>query len=203
MSFKNFFLLKEERVITPEQEENNVFIILGLPGAGKSAIQKFGLINAPNLQFLSPDKWIELIAKQKNIDIKDPQETSILYQKIKPIHRPFTSSVLKTSSRANFVIEKLGRDLMSLKKIIFLSKERGFRVVIILVYVGLDKAKEGNRQRIRAVPEDVIEDAYKNVEKNFNALISFPEVDEVWRLDNEMRPSFFQFRSSDFIKRIK
>jgi predicted kinase len=203
MVFKNFLLLKEERVITPQQKENNIFIILGLPGAGKSAIQRFGLINAPNLQLLTPDKWIEILAKKEKVDIKQPEKTAELYQRVKPTHQPFVSSVLKLSARSNFIIEKLGRDLESLKKIIHLSKENGFRVVIVLVHVGLEKAKEGNRSRPRSVPEEVIEDAYKHIEKNFNALISFPEVDEAWRIDNEMRPSFEQFRSSDFIKKIK
>jgi predicted kinase len=203
MVFKDYFVLKEEKVITPKEKENNVFIILGLPGAGKSAIQRLGLINATNLHLLTPDKWIEILAKNKNVDIKQSSNTAELYHQIKPVFKPFASSVLKTSARTNFVIEKLGKDIESLKKIIFLSKEKGFRVIIVLVHVNLEKAKEGNRQRSRAVPEEVIEDAYKNVEKNFNAVISFPEVDEVWRLDNEMRPSFNQFRSSDFIKKIK
>jgi len=203
MGFKDYFFLKEEKVITPLQKENNVFIILGLPGAGKSTIQRFGLINAPNLHLLTPDKWIEFLAKKENIDIKQSSNTASLYHQVKPIFKPFVSSILKTSSRSNFIIEKLGKDLESLKKIIFMSKEKGFRVIVILVHVGLEKAKEGNRQRIRMVPEEVIEDAYKSVEKNFNTIVSFPEVDEVWRLDNEMRPSYDQFRTSDFIKKIK
>lgn len=203
MVFKDYFLLREERTITPKEKENNVFIVLGLPGAGKSTIQRFGLINAPNLHLLTPDKWIEILAKKKNIDLKQSFKTAELYHQIEPVFKPFASSALKTSARTNFVIEKLGKDLESLKKIISLSKEKGFRVVVVLVHVSLEKAKEGNRQRSRAVPEEVIEDAYKNVERNFNAIISFPEVDEAWRLDNEMRPSFDQFRSSDFIKKIK
>lgn len=203
MGFKDYFFLREEKVITPLRKENNVFIILGLPGAGKSTIQRFGLINAPNLHLLTPDKWIELLAKKENVDIKQPLNTAELYHQIRPIFKSFTSSVLNPSSRSNFIIEKLGKDLESLKKVIFLSKEKGFRVIVVLVHVGLEKAKEGNRQRSRMVPEEVIEDAYKNVEKNFNAIISFPEVDEVWRLDNEIRPSYNQFRTSDFIKKIK
>jgi len=201
--FKDFFFLKEEKVIRPEQEFNNVFIILGLPGAGKSTIQRLGLIDAPNLQLLTPDKWIELFAKKNKRDLTDSSQTNKIYQEIKPTFSRFSFSALKKDTNVNYVIEKIGGDLESLKKIIKICKDKELNIILVLVKVSLENALLGNSQRTRSVPRDVIDYAFHNLERNFNTLKTNPDIDEIWVLDNDQRPTYSQFRSSEYIQKIK
>jgi len=201
MTFREYLL--EARTITPQQPLNNVFIVLGLPGSGKSTLYRNGLINAQNTVMLTPDRWIELLSKKENIDIKNPIRTAELYDRVIKRHNRQAMTVIKQHAQSNFIIETLGRDMFRLKDILIRTKKQGMNIVVIHVHVSLETAKKGNLTRVRSVPEDIIEDAYKRIEKNFNFLVTSPEVDEAWRVDNDARPGYKDFRTSNFIRRIK
>ncbi len=201
MTFKNF--LKEARNITPEQPNNNVFIVIGIPGAGKSTLLKNGLLNVDNIVLLTPDRWIELLSKKENIDITNPINTSDLYNRVINKHVGFANRVLTPKALSNFVIETLGRNTMRLKDILIRTKKKGMRIIAVLVHVDLNTAITNNQRRYRFVSKDIIIDAYNKIEKNFNYLIASPEVDEAWKISNNSRPSYQEFRTSNFIQRLK
>ena len=171
MTFQRY--IEEARTITPEIPFNNVFIVLGLPGAGKSTLYRSGVFNIANSVVLTPDLWIEMLGKKEKIDIKNPINTATLYDRVIKKHNRLSSNVITKAARSNFIIETLGRDIFRLKDILIRTKKRDMRVVVVLVHVDLETAKANNAARIRSVPNEIIEDAYNKIEKNFNFLVNY------------------------------
>jgi hypothetical protein len=201
MTFQEFIC--EARTITPEVPFNNVFVVLGLPGAGKTTLYKSGVFNVANTVLLTPDLWIELLSKKENIDIKTPTNTSTLYNRVIKKHNRVSSNVITKAARSNFIIETLGRDIFRLKDILIRAKKRDMRVIVVLVHVDLKTAIANNALRARSVPGNIIKDAYNKIENNFNFLVTSGEVDEAWRIDNNTNLNYADLRTSNFIRRIK
>jgi predicted kinase len=197
-------LLKEEKNITPLQPYGNFVLVLGIPGAGKSTLYKLGLINMDHIVHVSPDKWIEIYAKNKEMDLSDPEKTSELHQQISPQWRKHSQQfIANKSNRANYVMEKIGNDMDSIKTLVQQIKDLGLNLIVVLVHVNLDTALTANNQRTRKVPEKIVEDAYHKIEDTFNFLAGHTDVQQAWRIDNDQHPDYQDYRSSNFIKKIK
>lgn len=201
MSFKKFLL--ENRVVTPEVPYNNLIVIMGLPGAGKSTVFEKGLLNIDNAVHVTPDKWIELFAKINKKDLTNPKHTAEIYKNISNIHRGFTGRIIKPEARSNFVLETLGRNPFNIQSLIIRTKKKGMRVVLVYVRTSLQAALENNRERKRVIPEEVITDTFKSIENSFRILRSSADVNEAWVIDNTNKPTYDDFRTSDFIRKIK
>jgi predicted ABC-type ATPase len=201
MTFKTFLL--EKRVITPSQPNNNLIIVVGVPGAGKSALFQNGLLNVDNPVHVTPDKWIELMSRKEKINLKDPSKTTELYNRVNPVYLRHSNRMITREAQSNFILETLGRNIHALKNLLIRTKKRGMNIVVVMVHISLEQAKINNKTRGRSVPDSIIEDAYKSIERNFNYLVSCGEVDEAWRMDNTTRPTYQDFRSSNFIRKIK
>jgi len=196
-----FSILTEEKCVTPDQPTNNVIILIGAPGSGKSAVSRLGLLNVDNVSHVTPDKWIEMMARRRKISLSDPIKTAGLHAQISPLHRKHKEASMSPNARSNFVLESTGRRLAGLQYTIGLSHNAGLRVVVVYVSVSLETAHHGNDSRERRVPHEVITVSHGAAESNFNAVV--PLADEAWRIDNDTRPTFAQMRTSAFIKRIK
>jgi predicted ABC-type ATPase len=201
MSFKKFLL--ENRVVTPEVPYNNLIVIMGLPGAGKSTVFEKGLLNIDNAVHVTPDKWIELFAKINKKDLTNPKHTAEIYKNISNIHRGFTGRIIKPEARSNFVLETLGRNPFNIQSLIIRTKKKGMRVVLVYVRTSLQAALENNRERKRVIPEEVITDTFKSIENSFRILRSSADVNEAWVIDNTNKPTYDDFRTSDFIRKVK
>jgi len=201
MTFKRFLL--ENRVVTPKIPYNNLIIIMGLPGAGKSTIFEKGLLNIDNAVHVTPDTWIELFAKTNKKDLTNPKHTAEIYRNISNIHRGFTGRIIKPEARSNFVLETLGRNPFNIQNLIIRTKKKDMRVVLVYVRTSLQAALENNRERKRVIPEEVITDTFKSIENSFRILRSTADVDEVWVIDNTNRPTYSDFRTSEFIRKVK
>jgi predicted ABC-type ATPase len=199
MQFKQF--IKEEKNVTPDIRDHNLVILYGMPASGKSSVLKYGLINLPNIQVLTSDKWTELLAHKEKKDLSNAETTSDLHRRVSPkfdIHRYNATHV---RNRANIVIEKIGSSYQKLLDLIVKSQADGFRVVLVWVKVDLETSIKANQTRNRRVPTEAIEISYKNTLQHFNQLVD--KVEEAWIIDNDTRPNFNDFRSSRYIKRIK
>ena len=201
MNFKSFLL--ENRVVTPEVPYNNLIVIMGLPGAGKSTIFEKGLLNIDNAVHVTPDRWIELLAKRDKKDLTNPNHTTEIYNKISKIHRKFTGRVITPEARSNFVLETLSRNPFNIQSLIIRTKRKGMRVVLVYVRTSLQAALENNKRRKRVIPEEVITDTFKSIENSFRILRSSADVDEAWVIDNVNKPTYNDFRTSDFIRKVK
>lgn len=201
MNFKSFLL--ENRVVTPEVPYNNLIVIMGLPGAGKSTIFEKGLLNIDNAVHVTPDTWIELFAKINKKDLTNPKHTAEIYKNISNIHRGFVGRIIKPEARSNFVLETLGRNPFNIQSLIIRTKRKGMRVVLVYVRTSLQAALENNKRRKRVIPEEVITDTFKSIENSFRILRTSADVDEAWVIDNVNKPTYNDFRTSDFIRKVK
>jgi len=201
MTFKSFLI--EKRVVTPEIPYNNLIVIMGLPGAGKSTVLEKGLLNVDNIIHVTPDKWIEYMAKREEKDLKNPIHTSNIYNKVGDIHRSFTGRIVDPRARSNFVLETLSRNPFKIQGLIIRAKNKGMNIVLVYVRTDLETALKNNRTRRRMVPEEVINDTYKSIENNFKILRSTAQVDEAWIIDNSSKPTYKDFRTSKYIDRVK
>ena len=96
-----------------------------------------------------------------------------------------------------------GKNIFSLKNILIQTKKKGFRIIAVLVRSDLKKALLNNKSRARKVPERAIFETHKEIERNFKFVSSSGEVDEAWIIDNTTLPSYKEFRTSKFIKKVK
>lgn len=200
-SFKQYLL--ENRVITPQEPYNNLVVIMGLPGAGKSTVLKKGLLNVNNIVHVTPDKWIELTAKTLKKDLTNPLHTQEIYNNIRDKHNKFARKSIDPSARSNFVLETLSRNPFKIQGLMIKSKEKGMRIIVVYVRTSLTIALENNKKRKRVIPEEVIIDTFKCIDDNFKILRSTHVVDEAWIIDNTSKPSFNDFRTSQYIERVK
>jgi predicted ABC-type ATPase len=199
MQFKEF--IKEERNVTPDISDHNLVILYGMPASGKSAVLKYGLINLPNIQVLTSDKWTELLAYKEKKDLSDPENTGELHRRVSPKFDVHRYNATHVRNRSNIVIEKIGSSYQKLLDLIVKSQADGFRIVLVWVKVDLQTSINANQTRNRRVPAKAIEISYKNTLQHFNQLVD--KVEEAWIIDNDTRPNFQDFRSSKYIKRIK
>lgn len=199
MQFKEFFT--EEKNITPKERYHNMVILYGMPASGKSSVLKYGLINLPNIKVLTSDQWLELTAEKEGLDLKDPDVSNELHQRISPKFDKYRDQVLHSKNRVNLVIENIGSNYHKLLNLIRKAQAEDFRVILVWVKVEKETSVEANLKRDRRVKIDRVEVSYENTIKHFDALVD--DVEEAWIIDNNTHPDFNDFRSSKFIKRIK
>ena len=106
MQFKEF--IKEERNVTPDIRDHNLVILYGMPASGKSAVLKYGLINLPNIQVLTSDKWTELLARKEKKDLSNPENTNELHHRVSPKFDKHRYNATHVRNRSTIVIEKIG-----------------------------------------------------------------------------------------------
>lgn len=201
MSFQQF--LAEKKNVTPELPNNNVIILLGVPGSGKTTLLKTGVINVNNVVHITPDKWIELLSKKENVPLSASEKTKELYNRVMPVFLRHSNRLITQKAQSNFVLEMTGKNIFSIKNLLIRTKKKGFRIVAVLVQTDIKKALFNNKARVRRVPERAIIEAYKELQDNFKFVVSSGEVDEAWIVNNTDTPTYKQFRSSKFIKKIK
>jgi predicted ABC-type ATPase len=199
MNFKNFFT--EARTVTPDTKDRNLVILYGMPASGKSSVIRYGLINLPNIQVMTSDKWVELTARKEKKDLSNPEHTSELHHRVSPKFDIHLQSATHTGNRTNIVIEKIGSSFQKLLQFIKNAQAKGFRVVLVWVKVELETAIKANKARDRRVPTKTIITSFKNTQLHFNQLVD--KVEEAWIINNTTHPNFKDFRSSEHITRVK
>lgn len=201
MTFQRF--LTERKNITPEYPDNNVVLMLGVPGSGKTTLLKAGIVNVDNIVHLTPDKWIDILSKKENASLSASEKTKELYNRVMPVFLRHSNRLVTQKAQSNFVIEMTGKNIFSIKDLLIRTKKKGFRIIAVLVQTDLKKALFNNKIRARRVPERAIIEAHKQLQDNFKFVVSSGEVDEAWVINNADTPTYKQFRSSKFIKKIK
>ena len=135
--------------------------------------------------------------------LKASEKTKELYNRVMPVFLRHSNRIITQSAESNFVIEMTGKNIFSIKDLLIRTKKKGFRIVAVLVQTDLKKALFNNKNRARKVPERAIIETYKELESNFKFVVSSGEVDEAWVINNTDTPTYKQFRSSKYIKKIK
>jgi len=188
-------LLKEEKVVNFNNQNNNFVVIAGGPGAGKSFITK-NLINLDNVKNFNVDQVRLMTAKklwgddwEKNISTPEG------YQKI--LDMTFTTSdprnktvkFLKSfleyerNQPVNVVYDAGGGQEQVMKDVHKLAKDNGFDTTLVYVRTPLELAQMRNDDRPRSVPTDMVAQYHQKVKDNMRNII--PIFDNVWTIDNK------------------
>lgn len=162
-SFKSFFT---EGVNDPAIFK--AVFLAGGPGSGKSFIVGRTALTALGFRVINSDSAFEsalakagLEAKPENIFSKQGQE---LRSRAKLLTKKRMQLALE--GRLGLVIDGTGKDYKKIERQAKKLQEMGYEVAMIFVNTDLDTALERNRMRSRSLPDSVVEDMWKDVQKN-------------------------------------
>lgn len=151
----------------------------GGPGSGKTytASELFGMpekapyVSADGLKSVSSDRYFETLLKQQGISADlaalgpdDFQKAMGLRDKAKGI----TKSALKNyiSGRLGQLVDGTGKNYEKIAKQRKRLMDIGYDTYMIFVNTDLDVALERNQKRDRTLPDEVVTDAWKQVQNN-------------------------------------
>lgn len=176
-------LLKEEKIIGFENPSyGNFVVMMGSPGAGKTFVVK-NFLNLRHFKHLTGDNWIEAIANSnKNIDLKNPDHTSEISNKIDPAfkkHREtFLTHQIKKEKPENVVIDVTGKSIPNITSALDLVQNSNYKTTLIYVITSKEEAIRRNLKRERVVPIDFLMSVYHDIEHTYTQVISM--FDTVW-----------------------
>lgn len=173
-------------------------ILAGGPGSGKGYVKdtkvlaSFKSIDVDELK----KKYIKmqekgLIDDTKKYDLRNPDDTSALHQKVK-------SHGWKNKQRKNFwnqrktdssILPNILWDMVSdnpedILEVIKYAKPVGYQVTLIWVCCNIETAKEGNEKRDRRVSLEVLEKGHKYAYKCLTNILQNKEPDLTKNIDN-------------------
>lgn len=131
-----------------------VFIMIGVPGSGKSTIAK-EIAEKYNAKILSSDKIREELFGSEDCQSKGWLVFSTLYSRAREY-------LMKNE---NIIIDATSINRKARKQIFSNLKDFDFEKIAIVKEVPIEVAKERNKSRDRVVPDAVIENFYARYEK--------------------------------------
>lgn len=149
--------------------------LAGGPGSGKSFIVGKTALTALGFKVINSDAAFEiglakagLEASPENIYSKQGQE---LRGKAKILTKKKLDLAL--SGRLGLVIDGTGKDYDKIQTQANRLRDLGYEVAMIFVNTDLETALERNRNRSRSLPDNVVEDMWKDVQKNLGKFQNF------------------------------
>lgn len=143
------------------------FFMAGGPGSGKSYVSR-QVTAGHGLVTVNSDTAFEIALKKAGISMKlDPDEAHIWG----PIRAHAGELTQKRQAhwmheRLGLVIDGTGREAGKIQQQKHALEQLGYDTYMIFVNTSLDVALARNQQRERTVPEDVVVEAWNNVQKN-------------------------------------
>lgn len=131
-----------------------VFIMVGVPGSGKSTIAK-EISKKYNAKILSSDK-----IREKLFGSEDCQENGYLV--FSTLYCMARESLEKGE---NIIIDATNINRKARKEVFSKLKEFNFEKIAVVKEVPIEVAKKRNKSRDRVVPDEVIENFYARYEK--------------------------------------
>ncbi|MEO6304820.1 MAG: zeta toxin family protein [Bacteroidia bacterium] len=162
--------LNEYKVISFPKKNDNLVIMMGSPGAGKSFVID-NIVNLPNYKLLNSDKTLEYFAKKRNLSTKDSEIVSDLHKELSPKTKTFRDKFIShqkgKTELPNIIIDITGGNIETLQKLNKLGKEVGYTTTLIYVITTLENALIRNSVRERTVPEEIVYKTYKEVQDTY------------------------------------
>jgi len=188
-------LIKEERVVNFDNQNNNFVVVAGGPGVGKSFITN-NLINLDNVKHFNVDIVRELTARKLWGDKwAENMSTPEGYQKVLDLThttsdpRNLTVRFLKNFLQVprkegiNIIYDAGGGQREVMEEIWKIANDNGFHTTLVYVRTPLDVAQERNIERPRSLPSEMVASYYQKVKDNIRYLID--KFDNVWFVDNK------------------
>lgn len=190
-------ILKESKIISFEKQSGNLILLIGGSGSGKSYVRS-NLINI-NAKVLDSDKYLENLAKEKGVDLKNPELVAQLYNHSKPLFKKYIGNFIKNvSNKENIILDSTGKDYEKNKNIINLFKQKGYAITVVYVDIDLETALERNRNRERVVPDETVKKIHYNIRSNIKKFLLI--TDHMWIVKNE---TGVDFRKGNNVLKLK
>ena len=197
----------DERVITFDKQampkSGHLVVLVGGSGVGKSFVLK-NVIPITGKVF-NPDLWIEMAAKTKGLDLKDPEATSELHKTISPRNKAFMKSFLETlgaSKKPNVILDSTGRSLIgSVLPLLPDMKKRGYKTTLVYVFADKSVAWQRNLQRDRVVPKEI----FDKIHDTIGGIVKTAQdaFDNVWYVDSSLSTPRFWATNPERIMKVK
>ena len=186
-------MIKLKQLLTEGIYDKGIFkavFMAGGPGSGKSyVVQKlFGIpekinISVSGLKTVSSDQEFETLLKKYGFDPEYldqyPDEVfDDLTGKDGSGLRKFAKSLTKArkegymKGKLGMIIDGTGHNFQKIKKEKKRLEKEGYDTYMVFVNTSLEVAQERNSKRSRVLPEDIVEQSWKDVQKNIGGFQS-------------------------------
>ena len=145
-----------------------VIFLAGGPGSGKSFVAS-KTTGGLGLKLVNSDILFEIMAKQKNIDIKNFPDSE---EEVRDITRTSAKDKTKNklelhlNNKLGIVVDGTGRHYSNIKKQKDKFEALGYDTYMIFVNTSQEVALERNANRARSVPEKFVKQAWNDVQNN-------------------------------------
>lgn len=198
------------------------FFMAGGPGSGKSYVadQIFGFTKkalstvsyATGLKLVNNDPAFEKALKDAGYSpselakyAKNPEmwaKVMVLRDKAKGVTQNLQKNYL--TGRLGQVVDGTGKDFNKMKKYKELYDNMGYDAYMVFVNTSLDVALERNQKRERKLPDNIVEDMWKEVQQNLGKFQKLFGMDRMIILDNsEFGGELVQQAEKEINKKLK
>lgn len=168
---------------TPEGEKPVAIMMMGGPGSGKSSLlrdvdfTKFVHCDSDQMKNHIPEYHAAISSGARDAAYMVHSESALIGDRIRDT---------TIEQGKNLILDGTGRWFDHYKEVATHLKERGYHVQLIMPHITYDQAKPRVESRAevtgRFVPDEVLQQAYEAIPRNFEALASL--VDEAQMFDN-------------------
>jgi predicted kinase len=171
-------MLKFKSFISEGINDPSIFkavFLAGGPGSGKSFIVGKTALSALGFRTINSDNAFEAALEKAGLKATPENIYSKQGQELRSHAKILTRKKLELAidGRLGLVIDGTGKDYAKIEKQANKLRELGYEVAMIFVNTDLDTALERNRRRSRSLPDSVVEDMWKDVQKNLGKFQNF------------------------------
>ena len=150
------------------------FFLAGGPGSGKSYVVQ-RTTGGLGMRVVNPDTAFEKLLKDANLSLKMPEtETGprdVVRAKAKALTKKRQQNYIE--GRLGLIIDGTGHDFEKITKQARELENLGYDTHMIFVNTSLDVALERNQMRARSIPEKIVTQSWKDVQKNIGKFSNF------------------------------
>ena len=150
------------------------FFLAGGPGSGKSYVVQ-RTTGGLGMKVVNSDTAFEKLLKDANLSLKMPEtETGprdVVRAKAKALTKKRQQNYIE--GRLGLIIDGTGHDFEKITKQARELENLGYDTHMIFVNTSLDVALERNQMRARSIPEKIVTQSWKDVQKNIGKFSNF------------------------------
>ena len=150
------------------------FFLAGGPGSGKSYVVQ-RTTGGLGMRVVNPDTAFEKLLRDANLSLKMPETEQgprdVVRAKAKALEMKRKQNYIK--GRLGLIIDGTGHDFEKITKQARELENLGYDTHMIFVNTSLDVALERNQMRPRSIPEKIVTQSWKDVQKNIGKFSNF------------------------------
>ena len=150
------------------------FFLAGGPGSGKSYVVQRAT-GGLGMRIVNSDTAFEKLLKDANLSLKMPETEKgprdVVRAKAKALTKKRQQNYVE--GRLGLIIDGTGHDFEKITKQARELENLGYDTHMIFVNTSLDVALERNQMRARSIPEKIVTQSWKDVQKNIGKFSNF------------------------------